>query len=142
MFTSKTLDVSSAGVLKHLVHESWNIKQLESDYQQFLTIYQPIWLQLQQTSISQQQSFLLRTLLIHEYRRILLKDHELPQDMLPDSWAGFAVHDLVSQFYGALADSSTEYIANTLENADGLLPAQADTFWQRFSNTAQLIKTS
>ena len=132
IFTSKTLDKSSAAVLKKLVHDRWNIKQLESDYQQFLTVYQPLQQLVSEVELTDQQSFLLRTLLIHEYRRILLKDHELPEDMLPESWAGFAAHSLVSQMYGQLAESSNRYITATLQNAQGSLPCVDDVFWQRF----------
>lgn len=133
IFTSKTLDQSSAGVLKQLAHDRWNIKQLESDYQQFLTVYQPLLQQLQSDEPSDQQAFLLRTLLVHEYRRILLKDHELPEDMLPEAWAGFAAHDLVKQMYGVLAAPSNRYITQTLKNAQGLLPEETSAFWQRFN---------
>ncbi|MCJ8273903.1 MAG: hypothetical protein MJK04_31455, partial [Psychrosphaera sp.] len=61
-----------------------------------------------------------------------LKDHELPEDMLPESWAGFAAHSLVSQMYGQLAESSNRYITATLQNAQGSLPCVDDVFWQRF----------
>ncbi len=134
IFTSKTLDQSSNGVLKHLVHDRWNIKQLESDYQQFLTSYLPLQKKLKTVTLTQQQSFLLRTLLIHEYRRMLLKDHELPQDMLPEPWAGFKAHDLVSQLYAQLAKASNQYITETLKNAEGLLPSENKTFWSRFGS--------
>ena len=138
ILSSKTLDNASSEVLKKLVHEKWNISELEQAYQQFLDAYQPIYQHLQQIKdgksepLTQQQSFLLRVLVIHEYRRILLKDHELPQDMLPDDWQGFTVHQYVSQMYDLLAKSSISYICSALFNADGGLPQEEPMFWQRF----------
>lgn len=134
IFASKTLDEASAKALKQLVHDRWNIKQLESDYQQFLAVYQPLLQQIELSIPTDQFCFLLRTLLIHEYRRILLRDHELPQDMLPEFWAGFAAHDLVRQMYAVLAEPSNRYITGTLENADGLLAAETPGFWLRFKS--------
>lgn len=132
IFTSKTLDTASDAVLKHLVMDKWNIKELERDYQQFISIYQPMSELINNTRLSDKQSFLLRILLIHEYRRILLKDHELPQDMLPNPWAGFAAHKLVSKMYGQLANASSRYVERKLENADGKLPEGTTEFWVRF----------
>jgi DNA-binding transcriptional regulator PaaX len=54
--------------------------------------------------------------------------------MLPEAWAGFDVHELVSQMYGVLAVPSNRYITQTLKNADGLLPEEDPLFWQRFRN--------
>ncbi len=132
IFTSNTLDDASAKVLKQLVMDKWNIKELEQDYQRFIDIYQPLVTLLKTSRLTDKQSFLLRLLLVHEYRRILLKDHELPQDMLPTPWAGFAAHKLVSQLYGLLANASTHYIKRALQNADGKLPEESTDFWVRF----------
>lgn len=132
IFTSKTLDEASNTVLKHLVMDRWNIKELEDDYTSFIDAYQPVVDLLKTTRLTDRQSFLLRILMIHEYRRILLKDHELPQDMLPDPWAGFAAHKLVSKMYGQLATPSSHYVKRMLENAHGKLPEENTQFWIRF----------
>ena len=134
IFSSKTLDEASADVLRNVVHDRWNIKQLEKDYQEFYNLYWPMYEQVKNRHLTDQQCFLLRVLLIHEYRRILLKDHELPKDMLPESWTGYAVHDLVRDFYARLAKPSTFYISAMLQNAEGSLPAANDSFWRRFDN--------
>lgn len=132
IFSSKTLDEASAKVLKKLVHDKWNIKQLEQDYTQFISDYQSIADYVASQSLSSKQSFLLRTLLVHEYRRILLKDHELPQDMLPSSWAGYKAQHMVAAMYEQLAKPSINYITQHLANAEGGLPTEDSAFWQRF----------
>lgn len=133
IFSSETLDDASAKVLKKLVHDKWGIEQLEQEYQQFLVDYTPVLNEVMSDKVlSQSQCFLLRTLLIHEYRRILLKDHELPQDMLPASWAGYKAHQLVASLYQHLSKPSISYITQHLANAEGALPTEDDAFWQRF----------
>jgi len=133
VFESKTLDNDSDEVLRDLVHRRWNIQQLESDYNQLISDYRPIYQQLRELNyLSDHYSWLLRTILIHEYRRILLKDHELPQDMLPENWAGYRALELVKALYQILAQASNRYIIEHLENASGRVPKESDDFWKRF----------
>lgn len=149
VFNCQAIDDCSAKVLKKLVQKRWHINELAQQYQQFIESYQALVdvveneaqveakdedneLQPLTTSYDQ-QSFLLRTLLIHEYRRILLKDHELPAQMLPEQWQGFAAHQLVNHLYRALAKPSLNYIKQQLQSASGYLPTEQDTYWQRFT---------
>jgi len=141
VFSCKTIDDSSANVLKILVQKRWHISELAEQYQQLLKNYQAFVSEIQGKGqgkkglnrINDQQSFLLRTLLIHEYRRILLKDHELPKQMLPEQWQGFAAHQLVRNLYNELAQPSLNYIRQQLQNSLGLLPKEQNTYWQRFN---------
>lgn len=133
VFNCRTLEDLSNNVLTRLVREKWNLGDLDTDYHTLIDCYQPIenWLQ-SDGNMSDHQSFLVRTLLIHEYRRILLKDHELPQNMLPDDWAGFSATQLVKRIYDRLSRSSCRYIASHLYNIDGLLNQPDPQFFNRF----------
>jgi len=145
VFSCKTIDDSSANVLKVLVQKQWHISELADQYQQLLTSYQALQdkiiakaknqgkYQEPSSTITEQQCFLLRTLLIHEYRRVLLKDHELPKQMLPEQWQGFSVHQLVNNLYSDLAQPSLNYIRQQLQNSSGGLPKEQETYWQRFN---------
>ena len=78
-------------------------------------------------TLSDQQCYFLRCLLIHEYRRVLLKDHELPENMLPENWSGFYANELVKNLYAYFSKGSNRYISQ-LENADGYLPKASSEF--------------
>lgn len=133
IFSSQTLDASSDQALKRLVREKWNIEELQQRYQTLIDCYQTVLDMIEQGErISDQQCFLLRTLLIHEYRRILLKDHELPANMLPDNWAGFKANQLVKQLYAYIAKPSCRYIVSNLQAIEGFLPKVANGFRDRF----------
>ena len=140
VFQSKTIDDSSANVLKNLVEKRWKLAELGEQYQQFINRYQAFNSPEVLKEITDKQSFVLRTLLIHEYRRILLKDHELPEQMLPKKWQGFLAHQLVKSLYLALAKSSLKYINQALESSHGHLPAEQASFWQRFSGSNNSIE--
>jgi phenylacetic acid degradation operon negative regulatory protein len=133
VFNGNTYQEHSQNTLKNLVKNSWNIDSLAKQYKSILTTYQPILAMIKQEKISAQQAFLLRTLFIHEFRRILIKDHELPNSMLPKEWPGVTTMKLAEEFYHLLAHNSIAYVTDNLTNADGLLPSVSGTFHLRFS---------
>lgn len=133
VFDSRTLGRDSNQVLKKLVHERWQVEALQRDYRLLIDCYQPlIELVKARKMINDRQSFLLRTLLIHEYRRILLKDHELPAQLLPKNWLASEAKELVKTIYAELARSSSRFITGQMKNLDGLLPSSGQEFLKRF----------
>jgi phenylacetic acid degradation operon negative regulatory protein len=70
-----------------------------------------------------------RTLLIHDWRRIVLRDPALPDVLLPTDWIGHKARKLVRQTYHGLLQGSENWL-----NDNGL-PVQTDTgaIEQRFN---------
>jgi len=63
----------------------------------------PLWQALgEQRSIVPEDAFLSRILLIHEYRRLLLRDPQLPDELLPPDWEGRAARELCRDLYHLL----------------------------------------
>ncbi len=131
IFEAKTSDEVSAGVLKKLVFEKWQLQTLQQGYQSFIEIYQSLESKLD-SSITDQQSFALRILLIHEFRRILLNDYGLSVAMLPEDWLGHDANQLVQSIYKQLSRPSTRFITSSLKSTDGYLPKARDEFSLRF----------
>jgi len=133
VFSAKTIDQQSLIVLKNLVHYKWQIDALQQRYQLLIDTYSPFAKMLKSNNkINDQQSLSLRTLLVHEYRRILLTDHELAEDMLPPNWKGHEANQLVEKLYAKLSKSSTRYICSHLQSIDGYLTQPIPQFSQRF----------
>ena len=133
IFSANTADKQSSLALRKLVFQKWNLKALQNKYDQLITDYQPI---LNLISADQKMSFLhsflLRLLVIHEYRRILLSDHELSKDMLPNDWSGLKANQLVKDLYVELEKPSSIYISDRLESMEGFLPKCSNAFKNRF----------
>lgn len=128
-----TEDVSSLGSLKKLSYKSWDIANLENKYKTFLEKFRPVMVEINQTkSLSYSQCFQIRTLVIHEYRRILLKDFDLPLDILPDDWAGQAAFHLRENIYKKVYAGAEKYIVANMESSEGSLPKADMAFYQRF----------
>ncbi|MEO8848267.1 MAG: PaaX family transcriptional regulator C-terminal domain-containing protein [Casimicrobiaceae bacterium] len=80
-----------------------------------------------------QHCFAARTLLIHAFRRVLLRDPLLPAALLPPQWPGIAAYALTRDFYRLLYRPADAWLATTL-GAD-CKPAAAE-FQRRFGGLA------
>jgi phenylacetic acid degradation operon negative regulatory protein len=72
-------------------------------------------------------AFLTQTLLIHNYRRIVLKEPELPAGLWPPGWAGDAAYDVAARCYHALAGPAEAHLLAVCEDGGApLLPRDPD----------------
>ncbi|WP_061237267.1 phenylacetic acid degradation operon negative regulatory protein PaaX [Ectopseudomonas composti] len=133
IFETRTQDVLASRALRAQVRESWNIDELGRHYSEFIQLFRPLWKELrEQESLKPADCFLARTLLIHEYRRLLLRDPQLPDELLPGDWEGRAARQLCRNIYRLIYCSAEAWLNATLETADGPLPDASESFYQRF----------
>lgn len=85
--------------------------------------------------LNDEQAFVLRTLTIHEYRRVLLRDPCLPAALLPRHWPGDEVRQLCAQLYRALLDGSERFLQQHAEHQQGAFSLLPAALKQRFRNT-------
>ena len=79
-----------------------------------------------------ESAFVIRTLLIHEYRKIHLKDPLLPPALLPPDWVGATAYDLSKRLYGAVFTPAEDYLSNTASTTTEPLPAADGSAYSRF----------
>lgn len=132
VLSATTTDVQSKEALKKLVKNRWNFDELESFYSSFIDFYRPLSRQSFLSELSDRDCSLLRLLLIHDYRRILLRDPDFPASMLPQGWAGREAQLLVKTMYTSVSSGSVNYSCNELENAQGPLHKPSQAFYKRF----------
>jgi phenylacetic acid degradation operon negative regulatory protein len=84
------------------------------------------------SGLTDEQAFQVRTLLIQEYRKVLLRDPWLPDELLPANWHGGAAYQLCRNLYRAVHRQADAYLDRTLETADGPLPPPSRAYWKRF----------
>jgi len=110
--------------LRSLVLSRWKLDDLQCLYKTFISLYSKGRNILDQQNLQDGHSMLLlRILLIHEYRRILLKDPELPAEMLPGSWEGHTARKLTAEIYRELSGKTMNWV--NLELLDTDAQAQA-----------------
>jgi len=78
-------------------------------------------------------SLLIRILMVHEYRKILLRDPRLPDMLMPTHWEGNTAYQLCRDIYQLLLKKSEYCLGNIMETEEGPLPQPDKEFFQRFS---------
>ncbi|CAD5108942.1 phenylacetic acid degradation operon negative regulatory protein PaaX [Zestomonas carbonaria] len=133
IFETRAQDVLASKALRLQVRESWNIDELGRHYSEFIQLFRPLWQALRdQDNLQPADCFLARTLLIHEYRRLLLRDPQLPDELLPGDWEGRAARQLCRNIYRLVYEKAEEWLNANLETADGPLPEVGESFYRRF----------
>lgn len=113
--------------LQKLVASRWKLDDLRERYKAFIKHYRTSLKALNNRNPASRHSmFLLRVLLIHEYRRILLSDPELPAAMLPVDWDGHVAQSLSGEIYHLLAAESTKWVTHELLNAGGFMQGDSE----------------
>jgi phenylacetic acid degradation operon negative regulatory protein len=128
-----TLGKKQDDAMRVLVHKSWNLEELDQRYAEFVEQFRPLFKAARASrSLDPRQAFLVRTLLIQDYRRILLRDPLLPAELLPTGWNGTAAYQLCRNLYGLIYRPADEFMSAEFETADGPLPPPAPEFYRRF----------
>ena len=133
LMEAKTSQLIPGKSVRKLVNDCWNLDEIATDYQDFLQRFKPLikWLQGNK-KVQPQACFLARILLIHDYRRLLLKDTLLPEALLPNAWPGAQARELTAKLYHLLAEPTNAYITTELEGSDGQLNQPCRRYWSRF----------
>ncbi len=59
-----------------------------------------------------QEAFLIRTMLVHDFRRARLADPALPEALLPTGWDGGDAYALAAKIFGRVNDAANKWLAD------------------------------
>ena len=129
--------IRSDAPMRALARSAWNLDDIDARYANFVTMFRPLFTALQKASaVDPRTAFVTRTLLIQEYRKALLRDPQLPQELLPSGWHGTAAYQLCRNLYRGLCHAADDYLTEVMETADGPLPPPGGDYLQRFGGLA------
>ncbi len=124
--------------MRTLAQASWSLAQIDAGYESFVKRFRPLIAAYGKNSeVEPRAAFLVRTLLIQEYRKVLLRDPQLPVELLPTNWHGSAAYQLCRNLYRAVYEQADRYLTATMETADGPLPPPNKLFITRFGGLDQ-----
>lgn len=133
VFETTSQDVMGSKALRAQTRESWRIDELGAHYNEFIQLFRPVWQALREQELLQPlDCFMIRLLLIHEYRKLLLRDPHLPDELLPADWEGRAARQLCRNIYRLVSARAEEWLTGNMETADGPLPDASESFYRRF----------
>ncbi len=118
-----------------MVQKAWNLTGLALSYEGFLQKYEPIRDALSasgQEGVSEESAFLVRTLLIHDVRKLLLRDPQLPESLLPASWPGSRARYLCRDLYRKLLGLSERHLDANVRLSNGVAPHASRALVSRF----------
>ena len=120
---------------RRLLRESWPLDRTADAYQKFMKTFEPLrgWLGRRER-LSDADAFTARILLIHHYRRVVLRDPLLPTVLLPADWPGRAARKLCGEIYRGLLPMSEQWLDRHGTNEKGPLPAPHAELLRRFGD--------
>jgi phenylacetic acid degradation operon negative regulatory protein len=110
--------VRDAAEARLLVARAWPLETLAAGYGRFLDAFEP----LRGASPAPGEALPLRLLLVHEWRRLVLRDPLLPAPLLPEDWPGGRARDLAATLYRRLTPAAEAWLDAEGRNEEGPLP--------------------
>ena len=102
-----------------MVRRVYQLDDLYKRYQSFCERFEPLL--KSGASLDGSMAWSMRTLLIHEYRKIMLRDPHLPTSVLPTgNWTRIA-RDLCVELYRSLEDRGEQYLSDEVSTPSGPL---------------------
>ena len=119
---------------RRLLRESWPLDRTADAYLKFMKTFEPLraW-SGRRVALTEADAFTARILLIHHYRRVVLRDPLLPTALLPKDWPGSAARALCGDIYRALLAKSEQWLDRHGTNEAGALPEASGNLLRRFA---------
>lgn len=119
--------------LQAYVRDCWNLSAVAGQYRRFLAGFDSVHRSVSNGGgVDPERSFVVRSLLIHAFRRVILHDPQLPRALLPPRWPAPAAYTLCGEVYRLTQRQAERHLFATLAGHDGALPPAAPYFYRRF----------
>ncbi len=116
-----------------VVAAGWDLGGLTRRYRRFVGSFSTVDGHLaSHPHTSPEAAFVIRTLLIHEYRKIHLQDPLLPPALLPDDWIGASAYELCAKLYSKVFSAAEEFLTSTASTLEGPLLEAELSVYERF----------
>lgn len=126
--------------LRSRIARHWDLRSIAHAYRKFIGQFGALLGRLPRaSSIPPEQAFVIRTLVIHAFRRVLLHDPLLPAELLPDDWPGRKAYDLCRSIYQLTYLDSERYMYSALGPA--AIPLSAPYFQDRFGGLPRRVSS-
>jgi len=123
--------------LGELVREGWDLSGVMDSYRRFIADFTPLHELLQAGEAPEPQAaFVMRSLLIHAYRRVQLHDPMLPLALLPQPWPGSEAYALAQAIYRLVWAPAEAHLMQVLRREDAGAPEADASFYARFGGLA------
>ena len=118
-----------------LLNRCFNLDSIEREYDRFNQRLEDLWraTRRERKNIDGEAAFVGRTLLIHEYRRILLHDPDVPEALLPGNWPGAEARKRCARIYLSLCKAADLWAVSCCEVTGSPLGQPGKDYLKRFN---------
>lgn len=113
----------------------WELGTLAGDYRHFLARFGGV-AAVKSARLDPEQAFVVRTLLVHAYRRVRLRDPQLPRAVLPNDWPGADAYELARTLYRITGPRAEAFALTILGEEAEVAPRTPANFEPRFADPA------
>jgi len=103
---------------RDLAARAWPLDALAGGYRRFIATFAP----LREAEVPPEEALPLRLLLVHEWRRLVLRAPLLPAALLPPDWPGAAARNLIAVLYRRLSPAAEAWLDAEGRDEGGALP--------------------
>lgn len=100
-------------LISDLITQCWDLDGVARQYQNFQDTFNPM-LSAISDDMSPLQAYMIRALTLHEWRRIVLHDPQLPKQMLPQDWPGHTARTLCAALYWRVFEQAETFLDELL----------------------------
>lgn len=126
-------DWVTPAALRAAIDASWDLDRVAAGYRDFIDTFEPAWRALEGArDLDPETCFVIRTLVMHAYRRVLLRDPKLPDELLDAAWPGMAAQRLCRSLYRLVAGPAERHLSALLETPEGPAPEAHPSYRDRF----------
>jgi len=121
------------GASRKLLRHAFKFDAIDAEYRDYIETFK-VFLDagMEPTPADDAFCFLLRTLLIHRFRLILLNEPELPLELLPADSLSHHARNLTTQIYHRISDAAERHLMAMGESENGVLPTASAEYFTRF----------
>lgn len=97
-----------------LAARAWNLQDLANDYSEFVNDYRPAGSTSIAESVVDQDCFVRRMRLVHDYRSFPFRDPNLPAELLPKEWPGHEAFQVFVELHESLQAQADCFVDDVL----------------------------
>ena len=132
LLRSSSADVA---VDRAVVAAGWDLGELARRYRRFVDSFAAVGAALAAPdALTSEAAVVIRTLLIHDYRKIHLQDPLLPPALLPADWVGSSAYELCASLYAQVFGAAEAFLTATASTLDEALPPADANAYERFGS--------
>jgi phenylacetic acid degradation operon negative regulatory protein len=121
------------GASRKLLRHAFKFDAINAEYREYIDSFETFLDQEAEPGPEDDElCFLLRTLLIHRFRLILLHEPELPLELLPPDNLSQAARKMTARIYHRISSAAERHFMATGESEQGDLPAASAEYATRF----------